>query len=129
MLALPPGALEKRFGPQRAAFITAAMHGCSDEPVTVRLGAEWLERLLGLRVQQRLPCALEGVIITQCVQKRGLHINVQWHSPATTPAGGAGGSKGSHALWKLRAPWHRAVFVWPISSERLREDSPVGCMR
>ncbi|KAK9827976.1 hypothetical protein WJX81_003639 [Elliptochloris bilobata] len=36
VLALPTGALEKRFGPQRAACITAAMHGCSDEPVMVR---------------------------------------------------------------------------------------------
>ena len=45
VLALAPGALEKRFGPQRAAFITAAMHGCSDEPVTVCQGAEWLEHL------------------------------------------------------------------------------------
>jgi nucleotidyltransferase/DNA polymerase involved in DNA repair len=34
--ALPAGVLEKRFGPQRAGLIAAAMRGCSDEPVTVR---------------------------------------------------------------------------------------------
>ncbi len=37
--ALPAGALEKRFGPQRAGLIAAAMRGCSDEPVTVRAPA------------------------------------------------------------------------------------------
>lgn len=53
VLALPASALEKRFGPQRAAFITAAMHGCSDEPVTVRSRTVLLGRLLRLVIQQR----------------------------------------------------------------------------
>ena len=50
VLALPSGALEKRFGPQRAAFITAAMHGCSDEPVTVCTRPDRLGRLLRLQL-------------------------------------------------------------------------------